>query len=113
MDLKKKFENAKTKVKTHAPELIGFASTLFVGGVLIYLTTRQTPRYYANYTAYNPYYREDNDVDSGKKTSDEEMTHRQTITPEEMSKLMDDGTISAFSVDGTNVTFYDLNVPQD
>jgi len=111
MDLKKKFETAKTKVKAHAPEILGFASALFVGGVIIYLN-RQTPRNYGpdDLTAYNL---EDNGVDSGGYKLTEDLIHRQTITPEEMSRLLDDGTISAYSVEGREVTFYNLNPNTD
>lgn len=120
MDLKKKYEAAKSKAKEHAPVLFVIASTVIVGGVLVYLN-RQSPSNYDITSEEdasprgdtNIFIHETDGVDNAKGWVSKGQTYHQTITPDEMRAHLSTDYITAYSINDNDLTFYQLSDPTD
>lgn len=109
MDLKKKFETAKEKIKARVPEIIGVSSAILIGGVIVYLNRKTSND--SSTDEHVIYIHETDGVDEVKNRIPEGTTYHRTISAEEMSKLLNDGTMTAYSIDENDLTFYNLSDP--
>jgi hypothetical protein len=120
MNLKKKLEAVKTKVKAHAPEIIAITSVVIAGTVTVVLARKTTVKdsngnavqiddWYFNHIKEE--YAKLMEQRSAKSTdaASQENVRYDTMTTEKLKEQMNDGRVTVYSVEDDDVTFYKIS----
>lgn len=120
MNLKKKLEAVKTKVKAHAPEIITIASVVIAGTVTVVLARKTTVKdsngntvaiddWYFNHIKEE--YAKLMDQRSAKSTEDASQgnVRHDTMTTEQLKEKVNDGYVTVYSVEDDDLTFYKIS----
>jgi hypothetical protein len=120
MNLKQKLNKVKTKVKAHAPEIIAITSVVIAGTVTVALARKTTVKdsngnsvaiddWYFNHIReeYNKLMEQRSEKSADNANQDN--VRYDTMTAEKMKEEVNDGRVTAYSVEDNDITFYKIS----